>query len=385
MKRHETTPEPVIEWRDAASSTEAGTQLYYASQSQLVWRRFKKHKPAVIGGVVIILLYFMAAFASFLSPYDPFEFDRDFIHARPTPIRFVTEAGKFSLRPAVYGLERTVDPHTYRRVYTEDTSRHFPIRFWVRGAEHRFLGLFRTEIRLFGAGEGRVFLFGTDRLGRCVFSKVLHGARISLTIGLVGVALSFFIGLFLGGISGYYGGRIDNLIQRSIEVIRSFPAIPLWMALSAALPAGWSPVRVYFMITIILSVIGWTSLGRVVRGRILTLKRESYSESAYLSGASDLYIIWRHLIPGFMSHIIASLTLQIPQMIIAETALSFLGIGLRPPVVSWGVLLQEAQNVSSIALHPWLFAPAAFVVVAVLAFNFVGDGLRDAADPYSSH
>jgi peptide/nickel transport system permease protein len=374
-------PAPASETGESASGD---AQIYYASQGQLMWRRFRKHKLAVAGGVVVILLYLIAVFAPFLSPYDPQEFDKDFTYVPPTKLHFVDESGTFHLRPFVYGLERSVDPDTYRRVYTEDTSTRHPLRFFVSGFEYRLLGVFPTDRHLFGVGEGRIFLFGTDKLGRDVFTKILHGARISMSIGLVGVTISFFLGLLLGGISGFYGGVVDNVIQRSIEILRSFPSIPLWMTLSAALPPHWSPIAVYFMVTVILSVLGWTGLARVVRGKILALKEESYAENALLCGANDLYVIRRHLIPGFMSHIIASLTLRIPAMILAETALSFLGIGLRPPVISWGVLLQEAQNVSSIALRPWLFTPAAFIIVAVLAFNFLGDGLRDAADPYGS-
>lgn len=367
---------------DTASAGDA--QIYYASQSQLMWRRFRKHKLAMAGGVVVILLYLIAVFAPFLSPYNPQEFDKEFTYVPPTRLHFIDESGTFHLRPFVYGLERSVNPETYKRVYTEDTSRRFPVRFFVSGFEYKLLGVFPTDRHLFGVGEGRIFLFGTDKLGRDVFTKILYGARISMSIGLVGVTISFFLGLLLGGVSGFYGGVVDNAIQRSIEILRSFPSIPLWMTLSAALPPHWSPVAIYFMVTVILSVLGWTGLARVVRGKILALKEESYAEAALLSGASDLYVIRRHLIPGFMSHIIASLTLRIPAMILAETALSFLGIGLRPPVISWGVLLQEAQNVSSIALRPWLFTPAAFIIIAVLAFNFLGDGLRDAADPYGS-
>jgi peptide/nickel transport system permease protein len=357
--------------------------IYYASQGQLMWRKFQKHKLAMAGAVVVILLYLVAIFADFLSPYDPNEFDKNRSYAQPSRLHFIREDGSFNLRPFVYGRIRTVDKETYERVYTEDTSRSYPVRFFVTGYTYRLFGFIPATRHLFGAGEGRVFLFGTDKLGRDVFSKIMHGARISMSIGLVGVAISFVLGLLLGGISGFYGGKVDLLIQRLIEILRSFPSIPLWMTLSAAFPPDWSAITVYFMITVILSVIGWTSLARVVRGRILSLKEENYAEAAMLAGAKDLYIIRRHLIPGFMSHIIASLTLRIPAMILAETALSFLGIGLRPPVISWGVLLQEAQNVSSIAMHPWLFAPAAFIIAAVLAFNFFGDGLRDAADPYT--
>ncbi len=367
---------------EAQSPAAAEQQIYYASQKRLIWIRFKRHKLAVVGGVTIILLYLIAIFASFLGPYDPNQFDKRYSYAPPQKVHFRDTEGDWHLRPFTYGLDRTLDPETFERIYAEDQSKAYPLRFWVKGFEYKLFGMIKTDIHLFGTGDGTIFLFGTDQLGRDVFTKILHGARISMSIGLIGVAISFVLGLFLGGISGFYGGKVDTVIQRSIEIIRSFPAIPLWMTLSAAMPPHWSPLRVYFMITIILSVIGWTGLARVVRGRILALREENYTEAAILSGAGDLYVIWRHLIPGFMSHIIASLTLRVPHMIIAETSLSFLGIGLRPPVISWGVLLQEAQNISSIALRPWLFTPAIFIILAVLSFNFLGDGLRDAADPY---
>ena len=285
----------------------------------------------------------------------------------------------------MYGLEREVDLETLRKIYHEDTSQIFPLKLFVRGNPYQFWNLFETDLHLFGIGneDGTAFLLGTDRLGRDVLSRVIYGARISLSIGLVGVFLALVLGMALGGASGYYGGSTDNIIQRLIELLRSFPTIPLWMALSAALPPEWPPLRIYFGITVILSLIGWTGLARVVRGKLLSLREEDFATAARLAGASETRVIGRHLLPGFMSHIIVTITLAIPGMILAETALSFLGLGLRPPVTSWGVLLQEAQNVRTVALHPWLMLPVLFVIVAVLAFNFVGDGLRDAADPYS--
>jgi peptide/nickel transport system permease protein len=364
----------------------AEEKIYTASQWQLMWRKFKKHKLAMGSAVVIISLYLIAIFAPFLSPYDPQEFSSSHNYVPPTSVNFVDQEGDFSFRPFVYGIKREIDPDSWQRVYTEDKSQKYPINFFVRGFEYDFLGIFETDLHLFGTeGDGRVFLLGTDKLGRDLFSKILYGARISMSIGLIGIVISFALGLFFGGISGYYGGVIDTIIQRVIELIKSFPRIPLWMALSASFPPEWSPITVYFMIIVILSLIGWTGLARVVRGKFLSLREEDYTTAARLSGASEFYIITRHFIPSFMSYIIASISLKVPAMILGETSLSFLGIGLRPPIISWGVLLQEAQNVNSIAMHPWLFTPAIMIVITVLAFNFLGDGLRDAADPYGNN
>jgi peptide/nickel transport system permease protein len=261
-----------------------------------------------------------------------------------------------------------------------------PVGFFVRGVEYRLLGLIPTDVHLIGPVNGRdpMYLFGADRLGRDVLSRTIYGTRVSMSIGLVGVVLSLFLGVLLGGISGYFGGAVDTLIQRAIEFLQSIPVIPLWMGLAAAIPQDWSPIQVYFAITMILSLIGWTSLAREVRGKFLGLKSEDFVTSARLDGSSEMHIIFRHMVPSFVSHIIASMTLAIPAMILAETALSFLGIGLRPPVVSWGVLLQEAQNVRAVATSPWLFLPGGAIVVTVLAMNFLGDGLIDAADPYGN-
>jgi len=358
-------------------------KVYTASQWRLMWWRFRKHRLAVGAGLVILFLYLVAAFCEFLAPYTLEARDIAYSYAPPQRLHFFGEDG-FHLRPFVYGLKSARHPETLRKIYVEDRSRRYPIRFFVRGEPYRLLGLIPTDIHLFGVDEGgTVFLLGTDALGRDMLSRVIYGARISLTIGLLGVTLSFVLGLIIGGISGYVGGWVDNLIQRLIEIIRSFPSIPLWMALSAALPAHWPPLRIYFGITIVLSFIGWTGLARQVRGKILALREEDFATAARLCGASQWRVLWRHLLPSFMSHIIVSLTLAVPGMILGETALSFLGLGLRPPVTSWGVLLKEAQNVQAVALHPWLLTPVVFVVITVLAFNFVGDGLRDAADPYA--
>ncbi|MEM6427616.1 MAG: ABC transporter permease [Deinococcota bacterium] len=365
-------------------TTSKDAKLYQASQWQLIWWRFCKHRVAVISGVIIVFLYVVAAFAEFIAPYDPAAFSPLHAFVPPQQIRVVDSEG--TLRPPfVYGLTRSRDPETARITYEPDTSVIMPLKFFVRGDEYKFWGLIRGDLHLFGIDAGprdRVFIWGADRLGRDLFSRLVYATRVSLSIGLLGVILSFVFGIIIGGISGYYGGWIDNVIQRLIDFIRSIPTIPLWMGLAAALPVEWPPTRVYFLITLILSIIGWTGLARVVRGRFLALREEDFVTAARFVGASEARIIFRHMLPSFGSHIIAALTLAIPDMILAETSLSFLGLGLRSPVNSWGVLLQEAQNLSSVALAPWLLLPGVAVVVTILAFNFLGDGLRDAADPY---
>ena len=362
-------------------------KIAIATPLQLMWWKFLKHKVAVASAIVLIVFYIMALFAPFLSPYDPNGFNATYKFVPPMGLTFIDGDGDFRLRPGVNGLIQERDPETLRTTYITDKETWYPLHFFVRGNTYKFLFLFETDIHLFGLGEEAgdlpVFLLGSDRLGRDMFSRVTYGAQISLTIGLASVFLSLVLGIVLGGISGYYGGIADNVIQRVIEFIRSVPSLPLWMALSAALPPEMSPEARYFGITIILSVIGWTSLGRQVRGRFLALRTEDFVLSARLSGASDLRIILRHMVPSFTSHIIASLTLSIPGIILAETSLSFLGLGLRQPTISWGVLLQEAQNIRTVALSPWLLLPGLAVVITVLAFNFLGDGLRDAADPFS--
>ena len=357
-------------------------KIYVASQWKLMWWKFKRHKLAIISGIILILIYLLGIFCEFISPYDPNAYDPRYMYCPPQRIRFFDENG-FHLRPFVYGYKLEIDPVTLRKKYTIDKTQKFPIYFFVRGDEYKFWGIWKTNIHLFGVKEGYIFLLGTDKMGRDLFSRVIYGTRISTTIGLVGVFLSLFLGVVIGGISGYYGGSFDNIIQRLIELIRSIPTIPLWMALSAALPPDWSPVKVYFGISIILSFIGWTGIARVVRSKFLSLREEDFVTAAKIAGASEARIIFKHMLPSFLSHIIASLTLSIPGMILGETALSFLGLGIKPPAISWGVLLQEAQNVRSVALSPWLLLPGLFVVITVLAFNFLGDGLRDAADPYA--
>jgi len=355
---------------------------YIASQWQLMWRRFKKHRLAILGASMLGVLYLAVLLCEFLSPYDIYKRNSDYILCPPQKIHFFDEKG-FHLRPFVYGIKGHSDPVTWRRTYTEDKSRQYPLYFLVQGDPYKFWNLFPVNIRLFGVKEaGLIFLFGTDLLGRDLFSRNLHSARISLSIGLVGVAFSFVLGCAFGGISGYFGGMVDIFIQRIIEFLISIPTIPLWMALSAAMPPTWPPFRVYLGITIILSIVGWCGLARVVRGKLISLREEDFAMAAKFTGASEARIIVRHLLPSFLSYLIVSLTLAVPGMILGETALSFLGLGLRPPAVSWGVLLQNAQNVRTVAHHPWLFIPGLFVIITVLAFNFLGDGLRDAADPY---
>ena len=365
-----------------AQAASAEERYFIASQRQLVWRKFKKHRLAVIAGVVLLLAYLVAFTYEVCAPYGSLTQHEGFVHAPPTRIRLIDPDGRLR-SPFVYGLTGKVNMETFQREFVEDRSVIHPMRFLVRGEPYRFWGVIDADLHLFDAGEGRMFLLGTDELGRDVFSRILAGSRVSLTIGLVGVLISFVLGCLLGGISGYFGGVPDLIIQRLIEVFNSIPGIPLWMALSAVIPVNWPVLRTYFTITLILSVLSWTGVARVVRGKLLELREYEYVTAARLAGTRAGTIITSHLLPGFMSYLIVSLTLAVPRMILGETALSFLGLGIQPPAVSWGTLLQGAQNVTSIAIYPWLLTPALFVIVTVLLYNFVGDGLRDAADPYA--
>jgi peptide/nickel transport system permease protein len=371
----------VLDGNVRRSELSAEERYYLASQWQMMWRKFRRHKLAIIGSAALIALYLLAIFADFVAPYPKdIRFER-FGYRPPTRVRFFDQ-GRFR-GPFVYGATKERDMRTLEAIYTEDEGAVHPIRFFVQGEPYSVLGLFRTGLRLFGVEEpGAIFLFGTDSLGRDLFSRIAHGARLSLSIGLVGVALIFLLGVTLGGISGYFGGVVDTIIQRVIEFLGSIPTTPLWLALSAALPKDWSVVRVYFAIGIILSLMNWGGLARVVRGKFLELRELDYVLAARVAGVREWSIIWGHMVPNFASYLIVELTLAIPGMILGETALSFLGLGLRAPAVSWGVLLEKAQNIASVAVYWWTLVPALFVFITVMAFNFVGDGLRDAVDPY---
>jgi peptide/nickel transport system permease protein len=362
------------------SRKRAADEIFVAGQWQLMWMKFIKHKLAIIGSLIVIILYALVLLHGFVAPYERQDRSK-LIHFTPQKIHFV-DNGRLT-RPFVYGITSKSDPKTFTRVYVEDESLIYPINFFVHGSPYKLLGFIETDVHLFGVSEGgTIFLMGTDELGRDLFSRILYGGAISLSIGLLGVLASFVLGAILGGVSGYYGGVLDTIIQRVIEFLLSMPTIPLWMALSVAVPIDWPATRVYFAITLILSLRGWCGLARVVRGKLLELREEDFVMAAQLLGANDVRIILRHMLPSFFSYLIVDMTLAIPGMIIGETSLSFLGLGLRPPVVSWGVLLQQATNVRTVATYPWLMWPAVFVILTVLGFNFMGDGLRDAADPY---
>jgi peptide/nickel transport system permease protein len=358
-----------------------------AGQWRLFWLKFKKHKIALASLVVIVFMYLVAAFADFIAPFDPNATNARFTYAPPQGLSLMLDG---SFRPHVDQLKMTLNTESMRREFMPDPTKPVSVSFFVPAQQpYYLLGFIPMRTKLFGLTNPKpgdsLYIFGADRLGRDIFSRVVHGAKISLSIGLVGVFVSLILGVAIGGISGFFGGWIDIVIQRFIELLRSIPTIPLWMGFAAAIPASWPPLRTYFVITVIVSLIGWTSLAREVRGKFLSLRNEDFVTAARLDGMSEIGIIFHHLVPSFISHIIATLTLAIPSMILAETALSFLGIGLQPPIVSWGVLLQEAQNIRAVAQAPWLlFTPAAAIVISVLSLNFLGDGLRDAADPYEA-
>lgn len=361
--------------------TEEQVRVNQASQLRLMWWKFRRHRLALASGIFLAALYGMILMCEFLAPYNLHTRNVDFIYAPPQSVHFYHE-GSF-VGPFVYGRTMTLDMETLKRNYADNPTDIERIRFFCRGDGYRFWGLFESNWHLVcPAEDGQLFLLGTDRLGRDVLSRIIYGARISLTIGLLGITVSFVLGIAIGGLAGYHGGVFDLVVQRLIEVLQSIPSIPLWLSLAAIMPATWSPILIYLGITVILGLLDWTGLARAVRSKLLALREEDYVLAAQLMGARSSRIIGRHLVPGFMSHLIATATISIPGMILGETALSFLGLGLRPPITSWGILLTEARSISVIAFYPWLLLPTIPVILVILAFNFLGDGLRDAADPY---
>lgn len=367
--------------KKAEKEIQLNEKHFVASQWQLMWWKFQKHKLAHLGMSVLVILYLLAIFCEFFAPYTSRKTFDIYHNAPPQRIHFFDKKEGFQW-PFVYDLKKEIDPKTWRRTYVEDITKKYFLHFFVRGGTYKLWNLFPSDLHFFGIKESSLFLFGTNEVGKDVFSRVIYGSRISLSIGLIAMGISFVLGLMIGGIAGYFGGIADEIAMRTIDFIMSIPTLPLWIALSAALPRDWPVVKTYFAISIIFSAIGWTGLARVVRGKLLALREEDFAVAGKIAGCTDLRIITRHLIPSFLSYVIVALTLGFPSMILGETALSFIGLGLQSPAVSWGVLLQDTQNVVAVAHHPWLLIPVIFVIVTILMFNFVGDGLRDAADPY---
>ncbi|PSL02716.1 peptide/nickel transport system permease protein [Haloactinopolyspora alba] len=370
---------------DSEPDDQAAEKYAVASRWRLVWRRFRNHKLAMAGLIVTILVYVVAVFGEFLAPYSTSHLNDEYTYAPPQRLQIVDTSGDdwdWGLHVNGYTMER--DPETLAQEFTTDPDNKVPVGFFVKGEEYELFGLIPWDRHLIGPvdSDTPMYLLGADQMGRDQFSRIIHGTRISMSVGLVGVAMGFVLGILLGGISGYFGGRTDTIVQRAVELFMSLPTLPLWLGLAAAIPRDWGSVERYFAITVVLSLVAWTGLARDVRGRFMSLREEDFVTSARLDGTGEPRIIFGHVLPSFTSHLIATLTLSIPTMILAETALSFLGLGLQPPTVSWGVLLQEAQNIRVISTAPWLLLPGVAVVVAILALNFLGDGLRDAADPY---
>ncbi len=358
-------------------------QYYTATQAQLIWWRFRKHRLALVGSIILAIFVIITVFAELIAPYSTTTRDPRYLLGRPQVIRFVDSEGKVSLQPFVYAVRTVRNKQTLAMEFVEDNKTKIPVKLFVPGEAYKLWGWIPLRAHLIGVDKGFLHLMGTDDLGRDVFSRLIYATRISLSIGTLGVLISFVLGLLIGGLSGFLGGWVDYFVQRVTEFIRSIPTLPLWMALSASFPKEWPALWIYFAITILLSFLGWTTLARRVRGKLLSLRNEDFVVAARISGTSDAAIITRHLLPSFLSYIIVDLSVSFPYMILGETSLSFVGLGLRPPIVSWGTLLQASQNLRAITMHPWLFLPAVFVILAVMAFSFVGDGLRDAADPYS--